>query len=126
MGLIYAPVTISNPADQDMAWEGDFLVDTGAVDSLVPRDVLDAIGVKPESQREYTLADGSEVTLDVSLARMEILGETIGTTVVFGEPGTDPLLGAISMQAAGIVIDPQNETLTKLPAMRRMVGFRRR
>ena len=118
MGITYTPVIVSNPTDRDKAWEGDFLVDTGAIDSLVPRDVLDAIGVKPKTQREYTLADGSKVDLDTGTADMEIMGTLIGTTVVFGEAGSEPLLGAITMQAAGIVIDPRKETLQKLPTIR--------
>ena len=125
MGLIYAPVTIRNPADSSKYWEGTFLVDTGAIDSLVPRDVLDTIGVAPKGQREYTLADGSKVDLDAAPAAMEIMGTLIGTMVVFGEAGSKPLLGRISLNAAGIKVDPHNQTLTKLPSMR-MVGFRRR
>ncbi len=118
MGITYTSVVISNPADSSLTWEGDFVVDTGAVDSLVPRDVLDAIGVKPKSRRVYTMADGSEVGMDVSTADMEIMGDLIGTTVVFGEAGTEPLLGAIAMQAAGVIVDPRRETLRKLPSIR--------
>ena len=49
MGAVNANVVISNPADRDRSWEGDFLVDTGATDSLVPRQHLEAIGLKPEA-----------------------------------------------------------------------------
>ncbi len=120
MGLIYAPVTIRNPADISKAWEGTFLVDTGAIDSLVPRDILETIGIKPDGQREYVLADGKEVKFDIAVARIEFMGEIIGSTIVFGEPGTDPLLGAIDMQDAGVVVDPRKETLQKMPSMIRL------
>ena len=36
MGEIRASVVIRNPAQPHRAWEGQFLVDTGATDSLVP------------------------------------------------------------------------------------------
>ena len=125
MGLIYAPVTISNPADTSRYWEGTFLVDTGAIDSFVPRDVLNAIGVAPKGQREYTSADGSQAKLDTAPAVMEIMGVLIGTTVMFGDTNSEPLLGRIALQSAGIEVDTHNQTLTKLPS-RPMVGFRRR
>ena len=125
MGFIYAPVTIRNPADSSKAIEITFLVDTGAIDSLVPRDVLDTIGVAPKGQREYTSADGSKVDLDAAPAAMEIMGTLIGTTVVFGDTNSEPALGRIALNAAGIEVDTHNQTLTKLPS-RRMVGFRRR
>ena len=125
MGKTYTPAIISNLADRNKAWQGDFLIDAGAIDSLVPRDILDAIGVKPKTQREYTLADGRKVDLDAAPAAMEIMGTLIGTTVMFGKAGSEPLLGRIALNAVGIEVDPHNQTLKKLPS-RRMVGFRRR
>ena len=120
MGFIHVPVTVRNPADASKEVEVNFLVDTGAMDSLVPRDRLEAIGITPKGQREYVMADGSEGTFDVSTADMEIMGEFVASRVVFGEPGTQPLLGALDLQAAAIVIDPSNETLHKMPSMRRL------
>ena len=38
MGNTYTPAIISNLADRNKAWQGDFLIDAGAIDSLVPRD----------------------------------------------------------------------------------------
>ena len=125
MGITYIPVIIINPADRDKAWEGDFLVDMGAIESLVPRGILDSIGVKPATQREYTSTDGSKAKLDTAPAAMEIMGTLIGTTVVFGDTNSEPLLGRLALNAAGIAVDKHNQTLTKLPAMP-MVGFRRR
>ena len=34
-------VTVRNPADLQQCWTGEFLVDTGMFDSLVPRANLD-------------------------------------------------------------------------------------
>ena len=73
MGVVNANVTISNPADRAKRWEGRFLVDTGATDSLVPRQNLAAIGVRPEARRTYLLADGSEVVMDVAVVRIELI-----------------------------------------------------
>ena len=66
MGAVNANVVISNPANRDRSREGVFLVDTGATDSLVPRQHLEAIGLKPEAQRTYLLADGTEVEMDIA------------------------------------------------------------
>ena len=45
MGATHVTVTIRNPADPGKSWEGLFLVDSGAIDSLVPKNHLEAIGV---------------------------------------------------------------------------------
>ena len=80
MGVVNANVVISNPADRSRNWEGRFLVDTGATDSLVPRQHLEAIGLAPEAQRTYLLADGSEIRMDVAVARIELLERTCWPT----------------------------------------------
>lgn len=118
MGVVNANVVIRNPADRRQSWEGRFLVDTGATDSLVPRQHLEAIGLKPEAQRTYILADGSEVRLDVAVARIELLGEIVGGTVLFGAADAEPLLGVTALESLGIEVDPLNQQLKKLPAVR--------
>ena len=118
MGIINADVIISNPADRNKRWEGQFLVDTGATDSLVPRQYLEAIDIHPEAQRTYELADGSEIRMDVAIARIELMGEIVGGTVLFGDENTEPLLGVTALESLGIEIDPLNQRLKKLPAVR--------
>ena len=118
MGAIHATVTIRNPADPDKAWEGLFLVDTGATDSLVPRPHLEGIGLRPKGRREYVLADGSETRVDVTTAELEIMGEIVGGTVLFGDAGTVPLLGVTALESAGIEVDPVNRRLKRLPSIR--------
>ena len=114
------PVTVRNPGDVSKELEVTFLVDTGAYESLIPRTMLETIGITPKGKRDYVMADGSEVTLDVATADMEIMGELVGSTVIFGESGTEPLLGALDLQAAGVVLDPRKETLQKMPSLRRL------
>ena len=90
MGATYVDVTIRNPADLQRSWTGAFLVDTGAFDSLVPRDRLEAIGLKPKGRREYTLADGTGVSMEITTADLEFEGEVVGGTIVYGEDGAEP------------------------------------
>lgn len=118
MGMTHVNVIIRNPAEPARKWEGKFLVDTGAIDTLVPRPYLEAIGVEPVTQRTYELADGTEVKMDVASAEMELLGEFTAGLVIFGDANTEPLLGVTALESAGIEIDPQNQRLKKLPSVR--------
>ena len=118
MGATYVTAAIRNPADLERYWEGLFLVDTGATDSLVPRSHLEAIGVTPDARRVYELADGTEVTLDIALARIEFMGEVTGGMVIFGDEGAEPLLGVTALESVGIEVDPMNQRLKRLPAVR--------
>ena len=118
MGVTHVKVAIRNPAEPERVWEGLFLVDTGAIDCLVPRLHLESIGLVPEGHRTYGLADGSEVTLDVTGGRIEFMGETTWGAIVFGQDDAEPLLGVTAMESVGMEVDPVNRELKKLPAVR--------
>ena len=118
MGATHVTVAIRNPAEPDRVWNGLFLVDTGATDCLVPRQHLESIGLAPEGERIYGLADGSEIRLDVTGGRIEFMGEVTWGTIVFGEENAEPLLGVTALESVGIEVDPRNQTLRRLPATR--------
>ena len=37
--------------------------------------------------------------------------------IIFGEPGAEPLLGVTALESVGIMVDPTNKTLKRLPAI---------
>lgn len=117
MGATYVDVTVRNPADPHRSWTGEFLVDTGAFDSLVPREHLEGIGLEPRGSREYVLADGKPITLEITIAEIEFEGEVVGGTIVYGEEGSEPLLGVTALESGGFEVDPRNEKLKRLPAV---------
>ena len=118
MGATHVTVTIRNPAEPDRSWEGLFLVDTGAANSLVPRQHLEAIGLKPEGQRTCELPDGRKVKVDITVGQIEFMGEFVGGTILFGDTDAEPILGATALASAGIEVDPATQRLKRLPAVR--------
>ena len=118
MGATHVTATVRNPAAPDRTWEGLFLVDTGATDCLVPRPHLEAIGIEPQGQRTYELADGTELKLDIAVGQIEFMGEFVGGTLVFGNADAEPLLGLTALGSVGIEVDPSNQRLNRLPAVR--------
>lgn len=117
MGTTHVQVTIRNPANLSRSWEGRFLVDTGATESVVPASALTGIGVEPRRQREYELADGSRQQFSIATAELEVMGEIVGGTVVFGPDEAEPLLGCTALESAGLEVDPRSQTLKRLPAI---------
>lgn len=117
MGATYVDVTIRNPADPQRHWTGKFLVDTGAFDSLVPRQRLEDIGLRPKGSRNYVLANGDRIALEITTVDLEFRGEIVGGTIVYGDEGAEPLLGVTALESGGFEVDPRNEDLRKLPAI---------
>jgi clan AA aspartic protease len=118
MGITQVTAAVRNPARPRKSWESLFLVDTGAVDCLVPGKHLRALGLKPRGSRLYELADGSEVTLDVTVAEIEFMGETVGATVIYGPDDAEPILGVTALESVGIEVDPRSQRLKRLPSVR--------
>ncbi len=116
MGIIRVTAAARNPADLERAWEGLFLVDTGATGCSVPRQYLEPIGLAPEGQRIYGLAGGNDIRMDIAVGRIEFMGEFAGGTIVFGEENAEPLLGVTALESVGIEVDPHNQTLRRLPS----------
>ena len=117
MGLTKVTTRMTNLADPKRSFEEVFLVDTGAADSMAPADELDRIGIAKEGKTAYQLADGTVKEYPYGLVRIEFMGEITAGRVIFGDPGTEPLLGVTALESVGIVIDPANKTLRRLPAI---------
>ena len=93
------------------------LVDTGATYTWVPRDVLTRLGVTPEEEWPFVLADGREVRYPVAWMLMRIGERTQPTIIVFGEPGSEPILGVFALEGFRLTADPVNRRLISVPGL---------
>ena len=92
----------------------EFLVDSGAVYSVIPEWELKKIGIEPTSQEEFILANGESITKPVGNAYFEYRGKTRAAPVVFGEKDIF-LLGATALESLGMILDPIRRELKPLP-----------
>jgi clan AA aspartic protease len=116
MGLTHITVAISDLAQSALPYEDEFLVDTGAIDCLAPSDRLLAAGIRPEGKAIYELADGTPVEMEYGFARVEFFGQTTVAQIIFADPGSEPILGAVALENVGVVVDPVSKTLKRLHA----------
>ena len=93
----------------------DLLVDSGAIYSVVPTSLLDGLGIKPLSEQEFRLADGSKLVRQKGIALFKYGNRIGGADVIFGEDGDSDLLGAFTLEALGLSLDPLRRELRELP-----------
>lgn len=117
MGLTHVTVTLRRPGSTNGSFEADFLVDTGAIDSLAPAAELEKIGIDPVGTMVYELADGSMREYRFGLVQIEFMGEITAGRVIFGPDQAEPLLGVTALESVGITVDPANRALKRLPAI---------
>ena len=115
MGLTVLTLDVANPAAPDQRESVEFLIDSGAVYSFVPRDTLARLRIEPHSRQKFRLADGSTIERDRGDALFFYRGQRGAAPVIFAEPGDATLLGAVSLEALGLVLDAIRRDLMPLP-----------
>jgi clan AA aspartic protease len=117
MGLIHVTVTLRATQKSRKKYEADFLVDSGATDSMAPASKLRRAGITPCGRITYELADGSTIEYDFGLAVIEFMGEITSGRVILGPEDCEPLLGVTALESVGITIEPATRRLRRLPAI---------
>ena len=117
MGLMHVTTTLRANSRTRKKYQAEFLVDTGATDSLAPAKSLKKAGIKTRGRMAYELADGKTVEYAFGLAEIEFMGEVTSGRVIFGPDEAEPLLGVTALESVGILVDPAHRTMKRMPAI---------
>ena len=116
MGLVYASLELSNPAEHDLSpMTVMALVDSGSTWMIVPQHVANQLSLQVAEQKEITLADGAKRLVDyVGPLRVRFGNRNsfVGAIVL----GDEVLLGAIPMEDMDVLVHPQSRSLIANPA----------
>ena len=93
----------------------EFLIDSGAVHSVVPSAVLERLGIQVLDEQEFRLANGDKIVRRKGGALFRYSGSVGVADVLFGEEGDSNLLGATTLEGLGLVLDPLRRELRPLP-----------
>jgi clan AA aspartic protease len=108
MGLTYIDGEVEGPQGKERV---KFLIDSGATYSLIPLNIWKEIGLKSKRTLAFTLADGTTIERGVSECYI-ILPQGEGhTPIILGEESDEALLGTVTLEILGLVLNPFNRTL---------------
>ena len=110
MGIFRQRVTVANPGTRQ-ATQVECMVDTGSTYLWLPEDLLRSLGVRPLLGRRLKLATGQVIERPAAEVLVTLNGETLTVISVFGESGSDPLLGSLALEAFSLAVDPVNKRL---------------
>ncbi len=115
MGTFKVPIEVGAP--DGSRWERiEALADTGALFTAIPRTLWDELGLETEFKDTFELADGRQVDLDVAPAAVRLDGLRRATYVIApGDAVRTPLLGAYTLEAFGLAVDPRHKRLIQVP-----------
>ena len=76
----------------------DFMVDSGAIYSLLPKNAWKKLRLKPLSEMKFSLADGTIIKRKVSEVWIEYKGIGRTSPVILGEQNDEALIGAVTLE----------------------------
>ncbi len=109
MGLTYVKGTVSK--DKKRKHTLDFLVDSGAKYTLLPEKTWRDLKLKPQRHMKFILADGTEIERGISECLISLPYGEAHTPVILGEKGDEPLLGVVTLEILGLVLNPFQRSL---------------
>jgi predicted aspartyl protease len=111
MGLTYVGGMVQAPLVKGRRRRVRFLVDSGAVYSVLKHDDWRALKLTPQRELEFVLADGRSLRRQVSECVFSLEGRRATSPVVLGEREDEALLGVVTLETLGLVLNPFTRTL---------------
>ena len=109
MGVTYIEGTVTGPGGRQATVR--FLVDNGVTYTLLAEKDWKQIALAPKRTLTFTLADGTLVERAVSECHISLPQGEGHTPVILGQPGDEPLLGVVTLEILGLILNPFNRTL---------------
>jgi clan AA aspartic protease len=112
MGLTYVDARVTGPTGESRDLR--LKVDSGASYFLIPEEIWKDLKLEPKEMLEFVLVDGTFIERAASECKICLNGTERHTPVILGQEGDEPLLGVITLENLGLVLDPFRRTLQKL------------
>jgi predicted aspartyl protease len=103
MGFMYVEGRVRGPKAEEQI---TFLLDSGAMYTLLPTKVWTKLGLEPRRGVRLGLADGTEIARHVSECEIFLPFGEGHTPVILGEPGDQALLGVVTLEEFGFMLNP--------------------
>ena len=119
MGMFKQKIRVSNNQNRQLFFESEFSVDTGALYSFVPENLLEQIQIEPVDKRSLVLADGRVVDRLLGFCNFEIEGfkGPIPCPAIFAPKDSLLLMGATALENFGVEVDPVQKKLKPILAV---------
>lgn len=111
MGMTSVVALVQHPSGRGRRRRLSVLADSGAIYIVLPAPVWKGLGLVPTRRAEFALADGTTVARGVAEARFTIAGQTATSPVVCGEDRDSALLGAVTLETLGLMLNPLSREL---------------
>ncbi len=117
MGITHSKITLKS-TPTSMGVPIVLMVDSGADYSVVPKSVLQSLGIEPRRRVTIVLADGTRRERMVGDLYYQFEDLLAPAPVIFGEDGDEPMLGVVTLEALGLLLDPLRRMISRRETLR--------
>lgn len=117
LGYVRVKGVVANPIKRDLKMEIEFIADTGAIYTVIPRWVANRLGLEEVGKRRFKIASGEIMEYPVSEAYIVIEDRGATSLVVIGTEKMPTLLGVTTLELLGLQVDPVTGRLKPLELM---------
>ena len=117
VGMTYIAGEVARPEGRGRSVKVRFVVDSGALYSVLPEEIWKGLRLRRKRSASFELADGTVITRGVSQCAFEIAGISGTSPVVLGGPRDAPLLGMVTLETLGLMLNPLTRELLPMKLM---------
>lgn len=118
MGTFNKVMEIGHPAgERFVPFSG--LVDTGSTLTALPEGLLRSLGIVPNRRAGFELGDERVVEYGIGHAVIRYVGLSVGNPVAFIPDDASPVIGAVTLESLGLMVDPVSSHLIPVNFLRR-------
>jgi len=106
VGYVRVKGVVANPLRRDVRVEVEFIADTEAIYTVIPRSIAERLGLEITDKRRFRVTSGDVVEYPVAETYISVEERVATSLVVVGPENVTPLLGVTTLELLGYQVDP--------------------
>ena len=117
MGKVMEKVKLTSLFEPKKSVEVDAVIDTGATMVVLPKDIVDALGLRKVREVKVIYANNKVETKPIyGVVTIELKGRSANLDVLVEEKGSQPLIGQVLLELLDLIVEPKTRKLILNPA----------
>ena len=117
MGKVIEKVKLTSLFEPKKSVEVDAVIDTGATMVVLPKDIVNALGLRKVREVKVRYANNKVETRPIYLVvTIELKGRSANLDVLVEEKGSQPLIGQVLLELLDLIVEPKTRKLIPNPA----------
>jgi len=117
MGKVVEKVKLTSLFEPEKSLEVEAVIDTGATMVVLPRDIVEELGLRKMREVKVRYANNKVETKPIyGVVNIELKGRSANLDVLVEEKGSQPLIGQVLLELLDLIVEPKTRKLIPNPA----------